>query len=211
MEFDRRRAVSPVIATLLLIAIAVAGGIIVYVYVNSLAGGLTAGGGQQVAVQVQLQAYTFNTAGTGNGQVLDIFLKNVGGASVTISAIYVDGNVLTEWGAGTYGQYLMVPSSGQSCFAAVPTSATFTIVTSVSSGTGTASACTGGPTLCTVANFCLNTGSAQTQTITLASQAANQILVGLNSALTAGTSHTVKIITSTGGQSVFSVTVGRSG
>ncbi len=211
MKFNHRRAVSPIIATLLLIAIAVAAGIIVYVYVNSLAGGLTGGGGQQVAVQVQLQAYSFNTAGTGSGQVIDIFLKNVGGASITISAIYVDGNALTEWGAGAYAQWLMVPNSGQSCFAAVPTSATFTIVTAVSSGTGTASACTGGPTLCTVTNFCLNTGSAQTETLTLAVGAANQILVGLNSAVTGGTSHNVKIITSTGGQSVFTVTAGRTG
>ncbi len=211
MIFNRRRAVSPVIATLLLIAVAVAGGIIVYVYVNSLSGGLTSGGGLQVSQQVQLQAYSFNTAGTGSGQVLNFFLKNVGGGSITISAIYVDGNAMTEWGTGTYAQYLMVPSSGQSCFAAVPTSATFTLVTSVSSGTGTASACTGGPTLCTVPNFCFNTGSAQTETLILSAQAANQILIGLNSAVTQGTSHTIKIITSTGGQSVFTVTAGRTG
>ncbi len=210
MKFSRRRAVSPIIATLLLVAIAVAGGIIVYVYVNSLSGGLTAGGGQQVAVQLQLQAYSFNTAGTGNGQVVAIFLKNVGGASVTISAIYVDGNVLTEWGSGTYGQYLFVPASGGSCFAAVPTSATFTIVTSVQTTTGSAGSCTVAGATCATA-FCLNTVSAQTETITLAAQAANQILVGLNSAVTGGTSHTVKIITSTGGQSVFSITAGRTG
>lgn len=41
MNFQRRRGVSVIIATLLLIAIAVAAGIIVYVFVNGLAGNLT--------------------------------------------------------------------------------------------------------------------------------------------------------------------------
>ncbi len=45
MQITARKAVSPIIATLLLIAIAVAAGIIVYVYVNSLCGNVTGGGG----------------------------------------------------------------------------------------------------------------------------------------------------------------------
>src|SRR2546427_13190963 len=97
MHVTARTAVSPIIATLLLIAIAVAAGIIVYVYVNSLAGGLTSGGGQQVAAQIQLQAYSFNAVGTGRGQVIDIFLKKVGGGSGTISGIYVHGRAKVEW------------------------------------------------------------------------------------------------------------------
>jgi len=213
MNFSRKRAVSPIIASLLLIAIAVAAGIIVYVYVNSLAGGLTNGGGQQVSQQIQLEAYAFNTAGTGTGQVVDIFMKNVGGSAVTINAIYFDGTALVEWTptAGTYAQYMMVPNSGQSCFAAVPSSATYTFTTSVSSGTGTAAACTGGPTTCTATNFCFNTASGQTETLTLNAQGTNQILVGLNAVATSGTSHTIKIVTATGGQSVFTVTAGRTG
>ncbi len=59
MHVTVRKAVSPIIATLLLIAIAVAAGIIVYVYVNSLAGGLTSGGGQQVSEQLSLDAYNY--------------------------------------------------------------------------------------------------------------------------------------------------------
>jgi len=215
MKFSRRRAVSPVIATLLLIAIAVTASIIVYVYVNSLAGGLTSGGGQQVSQQVQLQAYAFNTAGTGAGQVIAIFLKNVGGSSVTISSIYFDGTALVEWtptgSPGTYNQFLMVPNSGQSCFAAVPSAATYTFTTVVSTGTGTASTCTGGPTTCTATNFCFNTASGQSETLTLSVLGTNQILVGLNAVATAGTSHTVKIITASGAQAVFSVTAGRTG
>src|SRR2546428_651149 len=199
MQVTAREAVSPIIATLLLIAIAVAAGIIVYVYVNSLAGGLTSGGGQQVEAQVQLQAYSFNAVGTGSGQVIDIFLKNVGGASVTISAIYVDGTAMVEWtpSAGTYSQFLMVPSSGQSCFAAVPAAATYTFVTAVSSGTGTAATCTGGPTLCTAVIFFFNTSSGQTETPKHRTQQSYPLLLGLNSAATPRTNHTLKLITPT--------------
>ena len=52
MKFSRR-AVSPIIATLLLIAIAVAAGVLVYVYVNSLSGNLTSSNGNQVTHQSQ--------------------------------------------------------------------------------------------------------------------------------------------------------------
>src|SRR3989442_511038 len=181
MLVTTRRAVSPIIATLLLIAIAVAAGIIVYVYVNSLAGGLTSGGGQQVSAQVQLEAYSFNAVGTGSGQVIDIFLKNVGGASVTISAIYVDGTAMVEWtpSSGTYAQFLMVPSSGQSCFAAVPAAATYTFVTAISSGTGTAATCTGGPTICYAHIYCFNTSDGPTRTPTLQVPQSHQIIGGL--------------------------------
>ncbi|MDA4115537.1 MAG: hypothetical protein OK442_03145 [Thaumarchaeota archaeon] len=84
-----RKAVSPIIATLLLIAIAVAAGIIVYVFVNSLSGNLTQQGGQQVADQISMDAYTYPSAGTAPVMVL----RNVGSSSITISAIYFDGNL----------------------------------------------------------------------------------------------------------------------
>ena len=63
MKVTARRAVDPIIATLLLIAIAVAAGIIVYVYVNSLAGGLTQSGGQQVSKQLSMDSYAFAASG----------------------------------------------------------------------------------------------------------------------------------------------------
>src|SRR5208282_3364000 len=117
MKFSRRRAVSPIIATLLLIAIAVAAGIIVYVYVNSLAGGLTSGGGQQVSSQIQLQAYSFtgitSTSVSSNGVIGEAFLENTGSSSATISAIYFDGAALTQWyttGTPAYEQYFVVPT-----------------------------------------------------------------------------------------------------
>ena len=87
MKMAGRRAVSPIIATLLLIAIAVAAGIIVYVYVNSLAGGLTTGGGQQVSDQVALDAYNYGTIATGDVMAV----RDVGSGSITISAVFFDG------------------------------------------------------------------------------------------------------------------------
>jgi len=49
-----RKAVSPVIATLLVIAIAVAAALLVYVWAMGLIGGLQTGGGEQVTEQITL-------------------------------------------------------------------------------------------------------------------------------------------------------------
>jgi len=87
----RRKAVSPVIATLLLIAIAVAVAIIAYSWVTGLAGGLMGGGGQQVTHQLVLEAYDHRQ--TGANQSITISVRYVGPASsVTISKAYYDGH-----------------------------------------------------------------------------------------------------------------------
>jgi flagellin-like protein len=221
MKFTHRRAVSPIIATLLLIAIAVASGIIVYVYVNSLAGGLTSGGGTQVSSQLQLQAYSFTgisgTSATSNGVVADVFLENTGSSSLTISSVYFDGTALTQWftAAGAYKQYLLTPTSGGNCFAVVPTSTTLAAYTSATGvdASGATAACGTETAVATTCNtvICLNTASGQTQTLTLASQSTNQLVIGLNAAVTSGTSHQVKIVTSTGGVAVFTLVAGRTG
>jgi flagellin-like protein len=95
MQFTARKAVSPIIATLLLIAIAVAAGIIVYVFTNSISGNLTQQGGQQVSDQISMDAYSFPS--TGNTPVF--ILRNVGSATVTINQIYYDGNLCQAGGA----------------------------------------------------------------------------------------------------------------
>jgi archaeal type IV pilus assembly protein PilA len=97
--------VSPIIATLLLIAITVAAGIIVYVFVSGTVGGLTQGGGRQTGQQVELTAYSFtplsgsgltcNGNGTVTGPCLTISLKDSGGSAVTIDSIFFDGQKLT--------------------------------------------------------------------------------------------------------------------
>jgi flagellin-like protein len=221
MKFTHRRAISPIIATLLLIAIAVAAGIIVYVYVNSLAGGLTSGGGSQVSQQLQLQAYSFtgvaSTSVSSNGVVGEAFLENTGSSSITISSIYFDGTALTQWyatGTPAYEQYFVVPTSGGACFALLPPSTTITAyilgTSQPASGIATACGTEAAATTCATVT-CLNTASGQTPTLTLAPLSSVQLLFGLNSAATSGTSHTIKVVTANGGVSVFTVVAGRTG
>jgi len=81
-----RKAVSPVIATLLMIAVAVAASVIVYVWSAGLLGTLMGGGGAQVKEQLILEAYNWATPAN-----LDVYLRNVGSSDVVVAAIYVGG------------------------------------------------------------------------------------------------------------------------
>jgi flagellin-like protein len=80
-----RKAVSPVIAVLLMIAIAVAASVLVYVWSMGLIGTLQTGGGQQVREQIELDAYAWNSTG------LTLYLRNVGSSNVVVDAIYIEG------------------------------------------------------------------------------------------------------------------------
>jgi len=88
----RRKALSPVIATLLMVAIAVAAAIITYVWSMGLLGGLMGTGGSQTKEQLIIEAYDWTATGA-----LKVILRNVGSAQVAIAAIYLEGNSL---GAG---------------------------------------------------------------------------------------------------------------
>ncbi|MEM2228584.1 MAG: archaellin/type IV pilin N-terminal domain-containing protein, partial [Candidatus Bathyarchaeia archaeon] len=81
-----RKAVSPVIATLLMIAIAVAASILVYVWSMGLVGSLQGTGGQQTKEQLIMEAYvaTSSTSWT-------LYMRNVGPANSTVAAVYVEG------------------------------------------------------------------------------------------------------------------------
>jgi flagellin-like protein len=74
------RAVSQVIAALLLIAIAVAAAILLYVFAIGLLGSLGSGGGQQTKEQVIMEGYNFV-----GGSILSVTLRNVGPATVGMS------------------------------------------------------------------------------------------------------------------------------
>jgi len=195
MNFSRRRAVSPIIATLLLIAIAVAAGIIVYVFVNSLAGNLTTGGGQQTTERLQMQSFNFAMSPTGGtactcaDQLAEVFMLNSGASSTTVSSVYYDGTLQTLspgplTGAGTD----VAPTTGITYY-----DATSTYLTSSAAG-----------------RFGFSVAGAAGQ-LTVAAGGTLQIVVTLTSAPTAGTSHTIKVISSTGATYVFTVTVGRTG
>jgi len=94
------RAVSAVIATLLLIAIAVAAAIIVYVFSIGLLGGLQTSGGQQVKQQIIMEAYNWQTLTS-----LQLTLRNVGPANAQFADWFINGAAVTP-GA---------PATGVSC------------------------------------------------------------------------------------------------
>lgn len=198
MQVTARRAVDPIIASLLLIAIAVAAGIIVYVYVNSIAGNLTQGGGSQTSERLQMQSYNFAfspQACACSGYMIDLSLLNSGGGSTTISAVYYDGNALT---LGTPTTSLATLASYANDYFPLPSS---TIVNDYSATNCTA---TNGA----AANICFTSASTQT---TYTAQQTGQVVITFASAASAGTTHTVKVVSLTGATFVFTVSAGKTG
>lgn len=82
----RRKALSPVIATLLMVAIAVAAAIITYVWSMGLLGGLMGTGGSQTKEQLIVESYNWN------GTQLSFVVRNVGSANVQVASVYLEGN-----------------------------------------------------------------------------------------------------------------------
>jgi FlaG/FlaF family flagellin (archaellin) len=105
-KVPKRRGIDPIIATLLLIAISVAAGIIVYVFVTGLSGSLTGTGGQQVTEQVSMDAYIYSPISSG----VAVYVRNVGTATTTLDsgAMFFDGLTATDTHTGF---------AGTSCFA----------------------------------------------------------------------------------------------
>jgi len=89
----RRKAVSPVIATLLIVAIAVAAAIITYVWSMGLLGGLMGTGGQQTKEQLIVEFYDWKDLAT-----IKFSLRNVGSVNCLIAAVYLEGEDLTAGG-----------------------------------------------------------------------------------------------------------------
>jgi archaeal type IV pilus assembly protein PilA len=203
MKFQQQKGISPIIATLLLIAIAVAASIIVYVFVNSLAGGLTQGGGAQTTERLQMQSYNFALSPPANGgtacgctgQVLEMFLLNSGSSSTSVSAVYFDGTLMT----------LSTPTTTNTALSGINNNAyTAPVGTTVNDLATTA--CTAGGSV--AATICF---TAPTTDTSYASGTVGQVVITFSAPVTAGTSHTVKVVSSTGATFVFAVTSGRSG
>ena len=89
----RRHGVSPVPAELLLLALVVAGGVVVYIFVSGLAGNLAHGGTQPVTQELSLDAYAFPSTGP-----LVFTLRYVGVTSVSIQSVYFNGNPVASPG-----------------------------------------------------------------------------------------------------------------
>jgi flagellin-like protein len=84
-----RRAVSSVVTTLLIIAIAVIASVIILVWVVNLMGGLMGSGGSQTKEQLIMESYDWS------GSQLTFTLRNVGTLPVTVSGVYLGGAPLT--------------------------------------------------------------------------------------------------------------------
>jgi len=198
MKFQTRRGISPIIATLLLIAIAVAASIVVYVFVTGLAGNLTTGGGQQTTERLQMQSYNFALtpqACSCSDWVLQIFLLNSGSASTTISTVYYDGTLLT----------LSTPFTAGTALSTLNNNA-YTAPTSTLVNDFTTAVCTA--TNGAAQNICF---TAVTTKTAYSTGDVGQVVITFSAAATAGTSHTVKLVSTTGATYVFAVTAGRSG
>ncbi len=81
-----RKGISPIIATVLLILIAIATGILIYAFANGWIGGrLSSGTGPNTVLVVEEGYYVSNT--TGKGFIL--YVRNDGGVQVNITSAYV--------------------------------------------------------------------------------------------------------------------------
>jgi flagellin-like protein len=82
------RGISTIIAALLLIAIAIAAGVLLYVFSIGLIGSLQGSGGQQTKDQVIMEAYSWPIGGT-----LTLNLRNTGSTSLDLTKVdfYVGG------------------------------------------------------------------------------------------------------------------------
>jgi flagellin-like protein len=91
----KRRGVSPVIATLLLIVIAVAAAVLAYIWITGYMGTLQAqAGAQQVQERIKIEGVQVNE---NNDQISAIYVRNIGDVTATIADVYLldsSGNVL---------------------------------------------------------------------------------------------------------------------
>jgi len=73
----------------LMIAIAVAASILVYVWSMGLVGSLQGTGGQQTREQLIMEAY--NAASIASGGTWTLYMRNVGPTKVEVAAVYIEG------------------------------------------------------------------------------------------------------------------------
>jgi FlaG/FlaF family flagellin (archaellin) len=120
------KAVSQVIAALLLIAISVAAAVLVYVFSIGLLGSLQSSGGQQAKQQVIMEAYNWPATAGGTGTALSLTVRNVGPASVQFADLFINGVASTpsSWSTPT------ILAVGQSTTIAVSPSGTYNAGTS---------------------------------------------------------------------------------
>lgn len=97
MKIGRKRAVAPVLATLMMIAVAVAMSVIIFVWSQNFLGQTSqAAGGQQsqqnlaASSGISIEAAIF-TPGTGSGASVVVVVRNVGSVSETLGSFQIQG------------------------------------------------------------------------------------------------------------------------
>jgi flagellin-like protein len=113
-----RKAISPVLAVLMMIAVAIAGSLITYAWVTGYIGFTTEKAGQ--AVMIQSMDY--------DGTYLNVYVQNVGEGTVELaedSSLYVDGGLVGCSIDGATGGKLVLGEKN---------TATLTVAMSISSG-----------------------------------------------------------------------------
>ena len=89
------KAISPIFATLILIAIAVIAGVVVYMFVSGTLATMTSGGtaGQE---KISVQAASYSATGTGT---VTVYLEQTGGPQATVNGLIIKnsaGNTITS-------------------------------------------------------------------------------------------------------------------
>lgn len=106
----KTRAVSNIIAALLLIAVVVASGVLLYVYSLGITGRLGTGGGQQTKEELVLEAYRWSAGTT----TISGALRNVGQTAIDVGRTdaFLNGTKIT---AGLGGSCISILDPTQSC------------------------------------------------------------------------------------------------
>jgi archaeal type IV pilus assembly protein PilA len=82
------RAISPVIATLLMIAIAVVASLVTYAWVMGYMNFTT----EKTGKAIQIQSISYPSAG---GQTFTVYVQNVGDSDLTLSSVFINGAAAT--------------------------------------------------------------------------------------------------------------------
>ena len=88
------KAISPIFATLILIAIAVIAGVVVYMFVSGTLATMTSGGTAGIE-KVSVQAASYSATGTGT---VTVYLDQTGGPQATVNGLIIKnsaGNTIT--------------------------------------------------------------------------------------------------------------------
>jgi flagellin-like protein len=102
------RAISPVIATLLMIAIAVVASLVTYAWVMGYMNFTT----EKTGKAIQIQSVSYPDTG---GQVFTVYVQNVGDSDLTLSSVFINGAIATgTWSttALAKGATASIPATG---------------------------------------------------------------------------------------------------